>query len=321
MLRILSSCGRWTALSLLLALVLPGKSAEFPEQPIELIVPWAAGGASDATARAFADAAKGHLSQPIIVSNRPGATGSVGWSEVARGKPDGYKLALLTAEILIIPHIGIGKISNDDFVPIVRFNSLASAVSVRADAPWKSVEEFLAQAKREPESIKVGNSGVGSIWHLAAAELSDKAGVRFTHIPYPGGNPAVLALLGGHIDAATVSTAEVHSNVASGKLRVLAVMAESRLPGFDVPTLKERGLDVVVGSWTGLGAPRNTPPKTIDVLRNAARQAVAEPAFVRTMDTLKLNAGLVDSVDFGQQMARDSKSFKQIVDKLQIKVN
>ena len=294
--------------------------AQYPDRPIELVVPWAAGGGTDAMARAFGDAAKRHSSQPLVITNKPGATGSIGFSDVARATPDGYKVSVLTAELLIIPHMGIGKVSQEDFIPIARFNSLASAITVRADAPWNTVEEFLAHAKRSPGNVRVGNSGVGSIWHLAAAAVQDKAGVQFNHIPFQGGNPAVLALLGGHIDAATVSTAEVLTYVASGKLKTLAVMSDKRIKGFEaVPTLKERNIDLSVGSWAGLGVPKNTPAQAVNYLKMVAAKTITEPALLETMDKLLLNPAYADDVAFKSQMMRDSEYFRVLVDNLKLK--
>ena len=295
-------------------------SADYPERAIELVVPWAAGGGTDSMARAFAEAARKHLNQSIVITNKPGATGSIGFTDVAKAAPDGYKVSVLTAEILIIPHMGIGRITHDDFIPIARFNALPSAITVRADAPWNTVEEFLAQARREPGTIKVGNSGVGSIWHLAAAALGDKASAQFNHIPFQGGNPAVLALLGGHVDAVSVSTAEVLSYVATRRLKTLAVMAEKRVKGFDsVPTLKERNIDLSVGSWAGLGALKGTPAKVIETLKAATVKAMAEPVLIEAMEKMNLNAAYADDATFKVQMARDSDVFKGLVEKLQLK--
>ena len=295
-------------------------AADYPERPVELVVPWAAGGGTDSMARSFAEAAKKHMSQPMVVTNKPGATGSIGFSDVARATPDGYKVAVLTAEILIIPHMGIGKVSQDDFIPIARFNALASAITVRADAPWNTIEEFLAQAKRSPGNVKVGNSGVGSIWHLAAAALGEKTGSQFNHIPFQGGNPAVLALLGGHVDAVSVSTAEVLTHVASGKLKTLAVMADKRIKGFDsVPTMKERNIDLSVGSWAGLGVPRNTPAKVVDTLKTVALKSMNEPVLIEAMDKMNLNAAFADDAAFKNQMVKDSETFRILVDNLKLK--
>lgn len=294
--------------------------ANYPDRPVELVVPWAAGGGTDSMARSFAEAAKKHMAQPFVVSNKPGATGSIGFSDVARAAPDGYKVSVLTAEILIIPHMGIGKVSQDDFIPVARFNALASAITVKADAPWNTVEEFLAAARRAPGSIKVGNSGVGSIWHLAAAAVGEKTGVQFNHIPYQGGNPAVVALLGGHVDAVTVSTAEVLTHVTSNKLKVLAVMADKRLKGFEsVPTLKERNIDVSVGSWAGLGVPKGTPAKVVETLKVVALKSMSEPVLIEAMEKMNLNAAFADDTAFKAQMLKDSETFRVLVENLKLK--
>ena len=293
---------------------------EYPDRPIELVVPWSAGGGTDSLARAFAEASKKHVAKGMIVSNKPGATGSIGFSDVARATPDGYKVAMLTAEILIIPHMGIGKVTHEDFIPIARFNALASAITVKADAPWNTIEEFLAHAKKMPESVKVGNSGLGSIWHLAAAALGDKTAVQFNHIPFQGGNPAVLALLGGHVDAVSVSPAEVFAHTSTGKLKTLAVMADRRVKGFEtVPTLKERKIDLSIGSWAGLGVPKNTPPEVVEYLKNIAQKSMAEPVLIEALDKMNLNASYADSAAFKNQMIRDTDTFKVLVEKLKLR--
>lgn len=309
-------------LTLLACSVAGAQTPNYPDRPVELVVPWAAGGGTDSMARSFAEAAKKHMAQPFVVNNKPGPTGSIGFSDVARAAPDGYKVSVLKAEILIIPHMGIGKVSQGDFILVARFNALASAITVRADAPCNSVEEFLAAAKRAPGSIKVGNSGVGSIWHLAAAAVGEKTGVQFNQIPYQGGNPAVLALLGGHVDAVTVSTAEVLTHVAGGKLKVLAVMADKRLKGFEsVPTLKERNIDVSVGSWAGLGVPKGTPANVVNTLKTVALKSLSEPVLIEAMDKMNLNAAFADDATFKAQMVRDSEMFRVLVDNLKLKTN
>ena len=129
---------------------------------------------------------------------------------------------LWAVEITTLPHLGLAKFTHEDFVPIARLNADPAAITVRADAPWNTVEEFLAAARKAPNPLSMGNAGNGSIWHLAAASLEDRTGITFNHIPFPGANPAVLALMGGHVDAVAVSPAEVSVFVQSGKLKTLA---------------------------------------------------------------------------------------------------
>lgn len=191
---------------------------------------------------------------------------------------------------------------------------------MRAEAPWNTIEEFLAAAKKEPGKIGVGNAGPGSIWHLAASALEDKAGVKFNHVPFQGAGPGVLALLGGHIDAVAVSPAEVTTHVQSGKLKTLAVMAEQRVKGFEkVPTLKERGVDLVIGTWRGIAAPKNTPPQVVAYLKDLALKASSEPSFRETLDKQNLGFVYADDQAFKAKIMKDNAYFKDLITKLGIK--
>ena len=292
----------------------------YPNRPIELIVPAGAGGGTDVLARAFAEAAKKHLPQPFTVVNRPGASGMIGHGEMINAKPDGYKLAMVFAEIVIVPHLGLTKLSYEDFIPIARLNADPAAITVRADAPWATIEEFLAASRAKPGEIKMGNSGPGSIWHLAHAALEDKVGVKYNPIPFSGAAPAVLALMGGHVDAVAVSPGEVATHVAGGKLKTLAVMADRRLKGFDnVPTLKERGIDLSIGTWRGLGAPKGTPADVVAVLVEATRKSADEAVIKDTLDRLSMGQSYADAETFRAGMKRDNELFKALVTKLGIK--
>ena len=159
-----------------LVAALPAHAADYPTHSIEIIVPFNAGGGTDALARAFADNARKHLAQSFVVNNKPGASGVIGWSDVLNSKPDGYKLALMTVELTILPHLGLSKFGTDEFAPIARLNYDPAAITVKGDAPWNTVEEFIAAARKANGEMKMGNSGNGSIWHLAAASVEDKTG-------------------------------------------------------------------------------------------------------------------------------------------------
>lgn len=297
------------------------KADAYPTKPVELVVPASAGGGTDALARAFAEAAKNHFPQPFVVNDKPGASGVVGMSDVLNGKPDGYKVSVVIAELVILPHLGLSKFTYADFQPIARLNADPAAITVRTEAPWNTIEEFLAEAKAKPGDMKVGNSGNGSIWHLAAAGLEDKAGVKFNHVPYQGAAPGVVALLGGHIDAVAVSPGEVAAHVQGGKLKMLAVMADQRLKAFDkVPTLKERKIDLSIGTWRGLAVHKATPPEIATTLRATTRKAADEPMLREQLEKINLGFAYLDAEAFGQAMQRDHEYFKQLVQKLGIKV-
>lgn len=293
----------------------------YPQRPVELIVPFAAGGGTDVLARAMAETMRKHFPQSVIVMNRAGASGGVGWAELAAAKPDGYKLAIITVEMTMIPHMGVTKITSDDVVPIARLNADPATIAVRADSPFKTLEDFLAAAKKGAGGVRIGNAGPGSLGHLAAAALEDKAGVQFSHLPYRGANPAVLDLLGGHIEAVAVTPVEVATYVAAGKIRPLAIMGDKRIQaGWEqVPTLKERGIDLVIGGWRGLAAPRNTPPEIIQQLRTVMARTLQEPELRATMAKQNMGEGYLDQPAFLEVIARDNATFRQLVNKLGIK--
>jgi tripartite-type tricarboxylate transporter receptor subunit TctC len=292
----------------------------YPNRPIELLVPAGAGGGTDVLARAFAEAAKKHLPQPFTVVNRPGASGMIGHGEMIDAKPDGYKLAVVFAEIVIVPHLGQTKRSYEDFTPIARLNADPAAITVKADAPWNTIEEFLAASKAKPGEMKMGNSGNGSIWHLAHAALEDKVGVKYNPIPFGGAAPAVLALMGGHVDAVAVSPGEVATHVVSGKLKTLVVMADQRVKGFDkVPTLKERGIDLSIGTWRGLAAPKGTPADVLATLTEATKKSADEPVLRDALDRLSMGYAYADAETFRAHMKRDNELFKGLVTRLGIK--
>ncbi|MDH0417915.1 tripartite tricarboxylate transporter substrate binding protein [Delftia tsuruhatensis] len=293
----------------------------WPQRPIELIVPFAAGGGTDVLARALAEVARKHLPQDLIVLNRAGASGAVGWTELANARPDGYKIGIITVELTMIPHMGLTKISSDALLPVARLNADPATIAVRADSPYRSIEELIAAARKDEAAVRIGNAGPGSLGHLAAAALQDKAGVKFNHAPYRGANPAVLDLLGGHIEAVAVTPVEVATYVAAGKIRPLAIMAEQRIQaGWEaVPTLKERGIDLLIGGWRGLAVPRNTPDAVVQTLRKAMTQTLKDPVLRETMAKQNMGEGYLDQPEFKAVIDRDNAVFKQLVDKLGIK--
>lgn len=306
------------------AMLLPmgmARAADYPQRPIEVVVPASAGGSTDAVARAFADAIRKYLPQPLIVNNKPGASGVVGMTDVMNAKPDGYKISMAITELSILQHLGLSKFNYTAFKPVALLSADGATVTVRADSPWRTLEDFLAAAKAKPGQLNIGNSGNGSVWHLAAAALEESTKTKFGHVPFQGGAPAVLALLGGHVDAVTVSVGEVATHVQAGKLRILGVMADKRTRGYEqVPTLKERGIDLSVAGWRGLLAPKSTPDDVVATLRAATRKAVDDPAFQEQMDKLILTMLYLDAPEFEGMLSRTDEYFKNLVARSKITV-
>ena len=290
------------------------QAASFPNKGIELIVPYSAGGGTDLVARAFADAANKHLPKAIGVVNRTGGGGAVGLTAIAKSRPNGYSVGMGTAEITMLPHMGLASFKADEFTAIAQLNADPSAITVRADAPWNTIDDFLAYAKEHPGEVRVGNSGTGAIWHLAAEALSKETGAKFNNIPFEGANPAVTSLLGGHIEAVSVSPAEVSNFVQAGTLKMLGVMADERVKAFpDVPTLKENGIDLSIGTWRGIVIPNNVPEDAMKVISDVTRLAADDPAFQEQLAKMNLNFFFLDGDAFQKKISHDNVYYKQLM--------
>ncbi|MFS2167088.1 tripartite tricarboxylate transporter substrate binding protein [Variovorax sp. Varisp62] len=296
-------------------------AADYPTRPIEVIVPSSAGGGTDVMARLFADAVKKSVPQPLIVVNKPGAGGGIGMTEAQRAPADGYKIGVLISELAIIPHLNMTKVTTADFIPIARLNGDPGVIAVRAESPYKSIDDLLAAARKQEGAVSMGNAGTGTIWHLAAAAVEQKTRVRFNHVPFQGAAPSVGALVGGHVDAIMVSPAEIGSHVAAGKVRVLAALAERQLPApyEKVPTFKEKGVDLVIGTWRGLGVPLKTPPDVVKYLRDVTRKAAEDSAFRDALLRANLQPAYMEGEQFQAFMNSQSVYFKSLLDSVDLK--
>lgn len=262
------------ALSLALCVGKAG-AVEYPVKQITLVVSAAPGGASDMTSRIYATQLEKLLGKPVIITNKPGASCSIGMEYVKNRRPDGYTLGYIPVESAMIKPLGLTDISSDDFVFFARAMTIPAAITVHKSAPWNTFAEFVEYAKANPGKTKVGNSGTGSIWHISAAAVEEATGVTFNHVPFDGAAPAVAALMGKNIDAIAVSPSEVKSGVDAGEFKVLAILGEERsnvVP--DVPTAKELGFDVTTLAWGAFAAPLGTPQEIIDILEKASATAL-----------------------------------------------
>ena len=216
--------------------------------------------------------------------------------------------------------MGISKVQHEDFVPIAKLAADPSTVAVRADAPWQNFEEFMAHAKANPGKLTFSNAGNGSISHIAAASLAQKAGLQFTHVPYQGSGPAVLGLLGGQVDATAVNFAALNAHIVSGKVRVLASMSERRYPNLDrVPTLREKGIDLTVDVWRGLAVAKNTPKEAVDALRQLASKAANDPQMQESVRKQSLTLAYEDGPEFQKTWVKESQQLKQTMSLIDLK--
>ena len=253
---------------------------DWPSQPIELIVPWSAGGGTDRLARAIAPLLEEELGVSVPVINRPGGTGVVGHTAIAQAEPDGYTMGFITPQLLTGPILGMTELSYHDLQPVAMINADPGAVTVSAEAPWETLGEFLDYAKANPGKVRVGNSGPGGTWHIVAVSLEREAGLDLIHTPYDGAAPAITDMLGGHIEAVTVSAVEVGPQVEGGLAKMLAVTSTERLDAFpDVPTAAEAGLALDLGTWRGLAVPSGTPDEIVQRLQDALQAVVENEEF------------------------------------------
>jgi tripartite-type tricarboxylate transporter receptor subunit TctC len=297
-------------------------AAEYPEREITVIVPWAAGGGTDLITRFLGDLMQKNLGKPVVVVNKPGGGGLVGFKQLAAAKPDGYTLGITTNSLVLHKYSSSSYLDWRELAPIALHNNDPAGFTVNVDAPWKTIKEALDYARANPMKVRVGNSGPGAIWHVAAAMLGSKTGVQFTHVPYGGAAPAAVALAGGHIEATSVSPAEVGTLIKGGKLRLLAIASEKRDPLFsDVPTFKESGIDFVMGVWRCLEAPKGTPKEIISKLESSVKTAVNDSKFKDFMTKNGFGQAFLGPEESAAVIAQDEKEFEKIVPGLGLKKN
>ena len=259
------------------------------------------------------------LNTPIVIENKAGAGGGIGMGYVAKAKPDGYTLLLALSSISILPEADrvTGRAPMFQLVqliPIARLTADPTVLAVRAESPWKTLQDFVADARKRPGGITYGSSGNYGTMHVPMEMFSSSAGVKMLHVPYTGAGPAVIGLLGGNIDAVASGPSTVIQHVKAGKLRVLASWGDKRLASLpDVPTLAEAGYDAVFFQWSGLFAPAGTPEAIVTRLRDAARAASTDPKFMAAMATVETPIQYMDAPELQRFWDADAKKLGEVV--------
>lgn len=238
--------------------------AAYPDRPITLLVPWAAGGGTDATARIIGQILERELGQPVNVVNRTGGNGVVGHDAIASATPDGYTIGLATVEIAMLHWQGLTQRSYKDYTPLALMNLDPAGVQVRQDAAYKTVNDLVEDVKKSPGKFKASGTGQGGIWHLAIAGMLDSLGVdpsSVRWVPSQGAAPGLQDLVAGGVEIVPCSLPEARSLIEAGRVKSLAVMDPARNAAFpNVPTLKEQtGSDWAIGAWRGVVGPKGLP--------------------------------------------------------------
>lgn len=294
----------------------------YPSRPITMIVPFPPGGVADIVARPVAEAMARDLGQPVVVENRAGAGGGIGMGAAARAPADGHTVLLSLSSLTVLPEADtlLGRApmyTLQQLRPIARFTADPTVLAVRADTPWKTVKDFIDDARKRPGAINYGSSGNYGTMHVPMEILAQNAGVKMTHIPFTGAGPAVVALLGGQIDAVSSGPATVLQHVKVGKLRVLAHWGTSRLEALpDVPSLKDAGYDAEYAQWSGLFIPAAVPEPVAQRLRAAARVAAADARVREVINGAGSPVLYLDTPDFERYVQADAKRMAEVVKKI-----
>jgi tripartite-type tricarboxylate transporter receptor subunit TctC len=309
----------WLVLGLL-ALDATAQETAFPQRgPLEITVLFPAGSSADVTARMLADGMSKNLGQRVLVVNRPGAGGAIGYKHVAGQKPDGYALVWNSNSISTTYHSGQLDFDFRTFDAVARVLVEAPVVAVRADSRWKTLNDLISEARAKPRQINVGHSGIGSHTHIALVALMRAAGVEVNEVPF-GAAQVIPSLIGGHVDAVVQLPAALSGQVRQGAVRLLTAMIPERDPSFpDVPTARELGYDVSLEAWRGIAVPRGTPRPVIAALEAAIRRTVESADFAKGSENLGVRPAFLPAEEFGALIAKEDAETARLMQLIGLK--
>jgi tripartite-type tricarboxylate transporter receptor subunit TctC len=314
----------WAALCSAACLIQSGlvfaQEQPFPQKgPIEITVLFPAGSSADVTARLLAEGMSRELNAKVLVVNRPGAGGAIGYKYVASQKPDGYSLVWNSNSISTTYHSGMLGFDYRAFDAVARVLVEAPVIAVRGDSKWKSLAELVAEARSRPKQMTVGNSGIGSHTHISAVALFKAAHAEVVDVPF-GAAQVVPSLLGGQVDSVVQLPAALSGYVKSGQVRLLAALTSRRDPALpEVPTAREQGFDVSLEAWRGIAVPRGTPKPSIAALEAAIRKTTESPDFARGSERLGVTPAFMPAEEFGQLIAREDGELARIMQLIGLK--
>jgi tripartite-type tricarboxylate transporter receptor subunit TctC len=308
----------FAAVAALVALAGASVQAAWPERPITLIVPWAAGGGTDATGRILASMMEQELGVPVSVVNRTGGSGVVGHSAIATAAPDGYTLGVVTVELTMMHWQGLTELTYQDYTPLALYNADPAGLQVGADSEWQDAQAVLDAAKAKPGQFKASGTGQGGIWHLALAGMLDAAGAApdaVQWVPSTGAATGLQDLVAGGVEIVTCSVPEAQALLEAGRVKSLAVMGNERIAAFpDVPTLKEAtGLDWTVAAWRGIAGPKGLPQEVADKVVPLLKQIHESQEFNDFMAQRGFGVVWRDSAGFEQWMAESDQALGEVM--------
>lgn len=289
-------------------------AAEYPTRDITLVVPWSPGGATDTLARLIATDVQKNVSKTVVVLNKTGGNGAIGHTFGASGRKDGYLVTLITTESSIMHLMGTAKFSYKDFTPVALIATAPAVVAVVADSPYKTYKDLVDAVKKTPDKIKIAALSEGSIWNLALKLIAKESGVKFTPVPFDGGNPAIAAALGKHVDAVSCGYSEILPFVQDGRMRILGITSANRQVTYDkAPTFKEQGVPVEIGAWWGIGLPLNTPPEIVEKVGTLFGNAINSTESQKFIKDRGFESHYLNSQQFSAWLNKMDKVFREAV--------
>ena len=308
------------ALLLVLPMFAAGTTEEakaYPSRNVRVIIPWSVGGMTDVLTRPIASALEKEFGVPFVVENKPGGGGVVGSLEIENSKPDGYVIGTTSMSTVSAKYVSPMYPDIHNVKLISQVITIPATVTVSANSPFQTAEELLAYAKANPGKLKNANSGAGASAHIYASYFGALAGIEMNHIPYAGYAEAITALLGDHVDLTNIPLPDVAPHIDAGKLRLLAIASAERHPLYpDVPTLKELGIDAVMGNYSGFVAPMGTDPAQVETLDNAIGKIMQDPAIRKFLIDAGYQPVYLNSKDFAKVITDAEKQLDYMVNDL-----
>jgi tripartite-type tricarboxylate transporter receptor subunit TctC len=302
----------------IVGMALSAAAADYPKGPVTFIVCYAAGGGSDTGARILAHAAEKYIGKPLVVQNKPGAGGGIGWASLVSSKADGQTISLINVPSLIfLPLQGRASYKLDQIVPVIQLVDDPCLLMVRKGGRFKTYQELITYAKENPGKVIMADNGPGADMHVITEIMNDRLGIKFNSVHYTGSIETVTAVVGGHADVTLPKVSEAISSLEADQAIILASFTEERLPDFpNVPTMKELGLNLLHSSSRGVAVPKGTPQEIINFLHDSLKKATEEPDYVKRMKSAGLEIKYRSGPEFAEFYMKQYDMFKPVFERL-----
>lgn len=288
---------------------------KYPSKPVEIIVSWAAGGATDVLFRALGVVFPRYANnQQLIVKNIPGGGAAIGYTEAMKAKGDGYTLVAVATPMITKIHMSNVKFSAATFAPVILIADNACFLLVHKDSSYQNLNDYIEDARKRPGQINMGNAGSGGGYHLASLAFQNFTKIKLNHIPFEGGGPSITALMGKHVDSIIVSAPEGVPQALAGDLKLLGIFGDSRLDKFpNVKTAREQGINFNISMWRGISVPKDTPTALVAQVHDIVKKCMNDPDFKKKCEELSVELKYMNSQDLGKFMISEDARYQNLI--------